>query len=99
MGNRIDRLVPEIHAAIVTGVVEDQFAEVNRLIRENYRNIVGALREHSNIGGVLFPIILTANLPAGSAKNDGRILIEDTGTVGNLIVYARGTRYRFTGVA
>lgn len=44
------------------------------------------------------PVVTTANLPAASASMDARIVIEDGGTGDiNLIIYARGERYRING--
>lgn len=42
-------------------------------------------------------VIATASLPAASASEDGRILLEDTGSTINFIAYGNGERVRFTG--
>jgi hypothetical protein len=57
----------------------------------------GALIAEGN-GGT--NIVATANLPAASATQNGRILIEDNGTGDrNLIIYAGGQRFRIDGGA
>lgn len=44
------------------------------------------------------PVILTANLPAADANNDGLILIEDAGAGNrNIMIYAGGQRFRIDG--
>lgn len=50
-------------------------------------------------GGKLhLPVVLTANLPAAGAVEDGSLLIEDGGAGNrNLILYSNGERYRIDG--
>jgi hypothetical protein len=43
--------------------------------------------------------LTTANLPLGNPSLDNTSIIEDTGTSRNLIIYAKGGRYRITGVS
>ena len=46
------------------------------------------------------PVVLTADLPAADPKLDGLIVFEDlTGGNFNLIAYALGSRFRFTGTS
>jgi hypothetical protein len=50
-------------------------------------------------GRTKLPVVATASLPAAGATEDGRLLIEDAGGVGNLIFYVDGARYRVAGTA
>jgi hypothetical protein len=54
-----------------------------------------AFRVNRNISEV----VATAALPAAGGLDDGSIVVEDTGTGLNLVVYAKGQRFRFTGTA
>jgi len=101
MGTRIDRLPLETHTPLVDRAQnpQDYLNEFANRYRRDWRDVISGLRELSNNTGLLIPVILTVNLPNAAISMNGRILIEDTGAVGNLIVYARGARYRFVGVA
>ena len=70
-------------------------------ITDDPRAITNVLREYGFTINQLIPkVVLTANLPSGNAELDGTWLIEDGGAGNvNLIVYARGQRYRFDGGA
>lgn len=59
------------------------------------------LREHGFAINQLIPkIATTANLPAANSELDGSYIIEDAGVNDvNLIIYAKGQRYRIDGGA
>jgi hypothetical protein len=43
------------------------------------------------------PVYVTATLPAAGTKMDGKLIMENTGTGANLIMYTGGARYRIVG--
>lgn len=43
------------------------------------------------------PVYATAALPAGGPNMDGKLIIENTGSAANIIMYTGGKRYRISG--
>ncbi len=59
-----------------------------------YAQLASAIND--NIGSL--EVVVTASIPSAGSDQDGKIVIEDAGTLDcNLIVYKGGQRYRFVG--
>jgi hypothetical protein len=76
----------------------------------NFEDLANAKITRPKLGDVLsfdgkgwangLRVVLTANLPAAGALQNGAVLIEDAGAGDrNLIVYAQGQRFRIDGGA